>query len=237
MGPLQDAFNKVLEKVPHRAFQEVIADKLRSAGIDNNELAGRITDHLIAGSDSFVWDDGPDLDLTFDDGDLAEVEKRLRKITGSIGEMLGDLTKQLGDNVLEGIRGQWARSAPSANKEFTEFKERLEKRWSDGLVGLRILLELNRDQGAYFHEKNVRSRYKTNRVRNKALTQLHVRGCQVAAEIILLLENGYPKGAMARWRTLFEITTVATLWRKGTLPMKSSIRKSRWRNTSAVLPI
>jgi hypothetical protein len=31
------------------------------------------------------------------------------------------------------------------------------------------------------------------------------------AEIITLMENGYADGAMARWRTLYEITTVATV--------------------------
>jgi hypothetical protein len=33
--------------------------------------------------------------------------------------------------------------------------------------------------------------------------------CQVTSEIIVLLENGYADDAMARWRTLHEITTVA----------------------------
>jgi Family of unknown function (DUF5677) len=43
------------------------------------------------------------------------------------------------------------------------------------------------------------------------LFRLHVRACQVTNEIILLLENGYADGAMARWRTLHEITIVAAI--------------------------
>jgi len=40
---------------------------------------------------------------------------------------------------------------------------------------------------------------------------LHVRACQVTAEVIGLIENGYADGAIARWRTLHEIGVVATL--------------------------
>jgi hypothetical protein len=37
------------------------------------------------------------------------------------------------------------------------------------------------------------------------LTRLHARSCQVAEEIIVLLETGFANGAMARWRTMHEI--------------------------------
>ena len=43
------------------------------------------------------------------------------------------------------------------------------------------------------------------------LLGLHVRACQVTAEIINLLEAGYADGAMARWRTLHELAVVADL--------------------------
>jgi hypothetical protein len=43
------------------------------------------------------------------------------------------------------------------------------------------------------------------------MLRLHVRACQVTHEIIVLLENGLADGAMARWRTLHEITIVAAI--------------------------
>lgn len=49
---------------------------------------------------------------------------------------------------------------------------------------------------------------------NDVLLRLHIRACQVAAEIIVLLENGYADGAMARWRTLHEISVVMVLMNK-----------------------
>jgi hypothetical protein len=44
-----------------------------------------------------------------------------------------------------------------------------------------------------------------------SLLRLHVRACQITNEIIVLLENGFADGAMARWRTLHEVATVASV--------------------------
>ena len=39
---------------------------------------------------------------------------------------------------------------------------------------------------------------------------LHSRACLVSTEILCLLENGYADGAHARWRTLYEMATIAS---------------------------
>lgn len=43
-----------------------------------------------------------------------------------------------------------------------------------------------------------------------ALVTLHTRACQVAREVFELIKAGYADGAMARWRALFEMATVAS---------------------------
>lgn len=74
-----------------------------------------------------------------------------------------------------------------------------------------MLLTIARDVGQERGDRLARSRAKKNRLKTHVLLQLHVRGCQVASEIILLLENGYADGAMSRWRTLHEISVVGLL--------------------------
>ena len=44
----------------------------------------------------------------------------------------------------------------------------------------------------------------------EALTRLHARSCQVASEVLVLLKSGYADGAHARWRSLHELTAVAS---------------------------
>ncbi|WP_237401515.1 DUF5677 domain-containing protein, partial [Rhodovulum sulfidophilum] len=46
-------------------------------------------------------------------------------------------------------------------------------------------------------------------LRREALMILHARACQTTLEILTLIESGFPDGAYARWRTLYEITVVA----------------------------
>ena len=60
----------------------------------------------------------------------------------------------------------------------------------------------------------------TNSVRKKhikaqnhvfdVLTRLHARACQIAFEVLVLLKNGFADGAHARWRSLHEVTVVAS---------------------------
>lgn len=44
----------------------------------------------------------------------------------------------------------------------------------------------------------------------EALTRLHARACQIGAEIHALLSLGYADGAHARWRSLHEVSAVAS---------------------------
>ncbi|HVK81158.1 MAG TPA: DUF5677 domain-containing protein, partial [Verrucomicrobiae bacterium] len=65
--------------------------------------------------------------------------------------------------------------------------------------------------GAEAHARARRSRATTNLVLRQTLLHLHARACQVVAEIICLMENGFADGAMARWRTLHEIVVVGAV--------------------------
>jgi len=72
------------------------------------------------------------------------------------------------------------------------------------------LLDLCRDEGEKFIRRLEKSKAKSPSYSRLVLSKLHCRACQVTAEIITLLESGYARGAMARWRTLHEIEVVAT---------------------------
>lgn len=74
-----------------------------------------------------------------------------------------------------------------------------------------MLLTASRELGEETYKEARRSRAKRNRHRTDVLIRLHARACQVAGEIITLMESGYADGAMARWRTLHEIGVVIAL--------------------------
>ncbi|ASJ70346.1 DUF5677 domain-containing protein [Granulosicoccus antarcticus] len=46
------------------------------------------------------------------------------------------------------------------------------------------------------------------------LMRLHANACRITSEIIHLIKGGYPDGALARWRTLFEISVTCLIIHK-----------------------
>ncbi len=109
------------------------------------------------------------------------------------------------------LKRTWPERYTWETKEHRGFQERLETRWGEPLNSLRMMLAISRELGGEVYQRNKRSKAKRNWHKLYVLSQLHVRACQVTAEILSLLENGYADGAMARWRTLYEIGVVATL--------------------------
>ena len=81
--------------------------------------------------------------------------------------------------------------------------------WGDGLDALEaqigIVTEIAMRYAAQNDAKDTRSGWRTRSV----LIRQHARACQIAREILLLLNNGYADGAHARWRTLHEVAAVA----------------------------
>jgi hypothetical protein len=51
---------------------------------------------------------------------------------------------------------------------------------------------------------------KRARVKINVLCELHAQALTIAEEIVTLIGHGLPGGAAARWRTLYELTTIAT---------------------------
>ncbi len=125
--------------------------------------------------------------------------------------ILFTLTRSLLKKLLNNYRKEWEACYYDNSIFFEEFRGRLYETWLDGIQNLKILLEFSREVGDRAHRKFNRSKSKKGRVRTDLLIRLHVRACQVTAEIISLLENGYADGAMARWRTLHEISVVSML--------------------------
>ncbi len=92
-------------------------------------------------------------------------------------------------------------------KERNEFKKRLYQKWKKPLDLLDALIFFNIECG----EKITNSYRKASGedVKFETLVRLHARACQVAGEVLELLKSGFADGAMARWRTLYEISIYA----------------------------
>jgi uncharacterized protein YkvS len=86
-----------------------------------------------------------------------------------------------------------------------EFQSRLEQRWYKGLVLFKSLITLSEEAGINSieafrsREENVKLDFIDN-----VLFKIHARAVQTSKEVYTLIYNGFPDGALARWRSLHE---------------------------------
>jgi hypothetical protein len=213
MDNLQKLLDQQFQELPRLMLHEFIKKKLVAANVDPApDLIGRIVDHAFNGNPQpFQWEDKNNVDatttLSFPNDDIAESERIFSRFSASLPTIMESVSTTVAKSVLTTLKERWAEEYSLQLDDHAGFRKRLEKRWGSALGSLRMLLTISREIG---RDTTQSKSFPRSHLRN-VLTRLHVRACQVTAEIITLLENGYADGAMARWRTLHEITIVTVL--------------------------
>jgi hypothetical protein len=94
------------------------------------------------------------------------------------------------------------------------FLKRLDRRWRKAFGLLQMLLTIATEFGGSVSGR-LRSDLSTNLHKTDVLTRLHARACQVSSEVLALVRQGFPDGALARWRTLHEIAVTCLFISEG----------------------
>jgi hypothetical protein len=222
MGKLQALLAHELTKLPRVIATKIVKAKLAESGkYVDAVLLSRIVDQLLRGGVSdkvYESDEGRSTEdasakivLTFTDEDIQKINKIKENFSQELPKLISVISENAASKMLRRYKQEWRAYRPYELDQFTVFRRNLEERWGYGFDALRMLLELCRDIGAEFGERSRRSRSKRHLHLNSALSCLHVRACQIAAEILTLMENGFADGAMARWRTLHEVSVIASI--------------------------
>ena len=95
----------------------------------------------------------------------------------------------------------------SQRREISTFKKRLAKTWNSAFDQLELFISFNLEYGVIVTESYRKK--KIDDVKFETLVRLHARACQIASEILTLIINGFADGALARWRSLYEISIIA----------------------------
>lgn len=225
MSSLDKAFKEEVKKVPRIILTEMIQNKLDGMGLNEKSgLAEALVEHIESGSEEkFLWNDGGDSDeayqdyeLVITDEDLAKFENDLSEfLKGGLKNLVEDTTDDAARDVLRSLKSQWPEVDETEEAMFFLFRENLEDRWGKAFSLLRMMYSIAREMGESAEKRWRKSRAKKNRTLRMVLLRLHARACQIAAEIITLIENGFADGAMARWRTLHELYVVASVLVEG----------------------
>ena len=132
---------------------------------------------------------------------------------GKLEELSAEIFGELTVDVAETLRADLAQRRKAMLHEWAEIEEGFKRRncvrWNDGFGLLRELWVTCEELGSNFDENFGVGALEPQDFQIEALVRLHSRALLISKEIICLLENGFPDGAMARWRSLHEATVIA----------------------------
>jgi hypothetical protein len=218
------SFKSIIEdtasKIPELALERLLRKKLKDLGVRSyRAISKRLASHIIERSDEefHVEDDGlsSDLSLELTSDDISNIEKFVDQMENGLSKVVQNLMDDAIDKTLDSYRRNWHPYRRAQERSVNAFKGRIEDRWGPAFDETRILLDLCLDEGEKYHKRLLNSKNKRIPYARHALAQLHVRACQVAREVMILMENGFADGAMARWRTLHELRVIMLVIQDG----------------------
>jgi hypothetical protein len=213
MNSLQKALEKGLAKLPVIGISNLIKRKLSEQGAKiSSRKAEAVARQLLAGKTNFALPGNrtEPLKIAFTKEDSEEVVKR---VEGFLENDLQDLILKTQEDIalrtFKTLKRRWSAESRRQKQEISEFRSRLYDRWRTGISKLHMLVTMSRELGDNINQDARQDTETSGSAIVDVLTRLHARSCQVAEEVIVLLETGFANGAMDRWRTMHEIAVTA----------------------------
>lgn len=142
-------------------------------------------------------------------------ETKINKIIENLPAIIGESTDAMCNRLHQDIKKRNPNLLREHRKDQQRFKKHLNIKWRDLLNLLETFILISEEIGAEYNgfirdnsEKEISPRF-------EVLSRSHARSCQVALEILALLQQGFADGAHARWRTLHEIAVETFIINKG----------------------
>jgi hypothetical protein len=132
------------------------------------------------------------------------VKQELKSDSNSVNNE--DILRNLTEKVYSSLVNNEAGNVEQLNKKNDAFIDRNYKRWKSGFQKLQMLQAISLEAGMDFQKQFIQHTEFENDPLLGVLMRQHANACRITGEIILLLKGGYADGALARWRTLFEIS-------------------------------
>jgi hypothetical protein len=213
---MQAAFDASIKKLPKLHLQNLIAKRSSAMGIElKPHEAEALVKHLLAGNTAPLQLDErlglTSATLTFTAEDNTEITSLADRIKAEMPRAIQRVAEDASNVLLRRIRKQWPEVQAEHERNRVEFIETIQLIWGDALDKLDMLMATADSVGGQAIAVARASRSKKRVAITTALDRLHVRGVQVATEVLTLLREGFADAAFSRWRTLHEISVVATV--------------------------
>ena len=126
-------------------------------------------------------------------------------IEEKVDSVIDDIIKKLSKDFIKNVKKHSSSSIREDNLQKTEYLARLELKWYKAFDLMEIMIGCCLEIVQEFDDNNISE----NKDKYILLKRFHARSIRIAKEIIILMRNGYADGALARWRSIFEIIVIA----------------------------
>lgn len=149
--------------------------------------------------------------------EITVTARDMRRLGGRVGALLKEDVEKATSAAIKTAVPQlknrfeknWSAHSRHLARVFNGFEKRLHSRYKSGFDALSMHLTIAREVGGEVNdEARAAKKRGSQRVFVDVLTRLHARACQIAEEVVVLLRAGFADGAMARWRSLHEVSVV-----------------------------
>lgn len=213
MDSLQKALDKALAAVPNLMFAKLVRQKFSEQGITITQRRSEIIVNELRKGKTHLKIPGKSTGmakLSISDEEMKVVFQNVEKfLENNLADLIEKTREQMVPSFLADLKKRWPAEKMRQQRELDRFRKNLRTRWSRGLNKYAMLIRMSLDFGSYINQEARASATEQNADLVDVLTRLHIRSCQVAEEVLVLLQNGFANGAMARWRTMHEIEVSA----------------------------
>lgn len=210
-------------EVGHSQMVDLFVRKISKSGYRvSTKQKAQLRKWIIDGAKgSFDFEDGK---TTHQNIQINVSTRETRRILGKVRKThLADTEKAISaalttasDILLKEFKRTWPKHSKHQKREEEKFRKHLQNAWGNPIALLSMLLKLSRDIGdEVLEEIHLKNKIKTPCL-IEAIAKLHARACQISEEIIVLMRSGFADGAIARWRSLHEVSVVLFfIWQHG----------------------
>ncbi|HWP97885.1 MAG TPA: DUF5677 domain-containing protein [Syntrophomonadaceae bacterium] len=131
------------------------------------------------------------------------------KLNDIVSTVVGNSAPEASNVILKSLK---ANAGEMLQEHFLirqEFEARLLRRWAKPLNMLEMLIVISLESAEMLLSNDDFVTSQEHSFLFQVLANIHARAIQISYEILCLLRGGYPDGALARWRTLYELAIVA----------------------------
>lgn len=211
--------DEIEESIPILVLHQILVEKIEAQGLAlNNDDLEKLMEIaralLVDKTDEVDFElnatDELDQNIIINVGDVDDVEIRYKELIDNKLKDLPEITEKIAKPIFDNLEQIKPKIIKANKKDSKRIQRDVNKIWGPTFDSLETLISISLEVAFALQDRILANTEEDVGAKLGALTMLHSRSCEIASEIVVLLRQGFPNGAEARWRSLHELNIIST---------------------------